>query len=189
SFRDGKLQHKSTAVSGAIALRPHPAVVAFGDGAHNEESQAGALHPRGQRARDAVKAFEDLLELRFWDAGTVIFHADLYVAPIDILGFDLHLDIFTRVFNRVIDQVGDGGAHFIFVALNSDRGAGTVSERVGRYMVKPARAGQAILYYAPKIDGRNMQRPLGLARASGTQNLLDSAQQAIAVVEHGAIEF
>ena len=56
----------------ALALGEHPATVFPGDGAHDEQTEASSLHVAQRAIGDAIKAFEDALQLSRRNAYTLI---------------------------------------------------------------------------------------------------------------------
>ena len=162
--------------------------MALGDGAHDVQTQAGALDARREWAGDAVEAFEDPLELALLNAGAAIAHADGDVLAADTFGLDGDLRLVAGVLHGVVDQVGDGGADLVEIAADGGFGTGAEVQRLGRHAVQGARAGQALLHDGVQIEARDVELGRGRPGAAGSQHLLDGGQQTIAVLQHDLVE-
>ena len=88
-----ELHGERAAAAGPVALGEDLAAVARDDGADDEEAEAGALDARRHRARDAVEALEDLLQLGDRNADAAIADAERGGARVGLLQLhgDLHL--------------------------------------------------------------------------------------------------
>src|ERR1051326_1356963 len=93
----------------------------FGDGAHNVESEAGALNAAREWPRYTIKPLENLLELALRNACSFVLHTHggvLLVSPFDLHG-DIH--VFSRILDGIIDQVRNSGAHLVEIAEDGNR--------------------------------------------------------------------
>src|ERR1700722_7584985 len=71
-----------------FALGARIATMSASDSAHNEQSQAAALHLRRARREHAIKAFEHTLQLAARYADAVVAHANLHVLQVRSLNGD-----------------------------------------------------------------------------------------------------
>ena len=151
----GRLIHRVVLHKGRVAAYTIDAPTArrFGP-----EGDAVGLLAQCQRAGDAVKAFENLLEFGLGDAGAVVAHAHGDVAAIGALRLDIDLGFLARILHGVIDQVGESGSHFFFVALHGDGRSGFVRQGLSRNMIEAPRPRHALLDNASEVDGRDVQR-------------------------------
>jgi hypothetical protein len=158
-------------------------------GTYDKQPEPGSLHARGKRSLGAVEALEDLFQFRLSDSRTIVLHAHRDIAAIDIFRDNLNFSFLAGILDGVVDQVGYGGPHLVFVALNRHRRPRPVGQSFLRHMVEPVGARQALLHDAAAVDGGNLQLAFGLAGLAGAQNLFDGAEQTVAVIQHRAIKF
>src|SRR5258708_8428075 len=146
--------------------------MALRDRADNVEAQTGPFHARRELAGHAIKALENLLQLYLWNAGSAVFHAHEHILAVRPRGLyrDLHRAV--GILHRVIDEVGDGRAHLIWIAQNSGWRARMILERVRRNLMQRQCSRYTFLHHSIEINAREIQLVVtGGADASGAQHL------------------
>src|SRR5579883_2418705 len=180
---DRKFDRERAAVADAFAFGEGFAAVAFDDGAHDEQTQAGALDAHDHTVGDAVETFEDTADFRARDADAAVAHAHGDAVRARLGDFDLDAHLLARVLDRVIEQVQDDGLEFVGVA-NDVGGAiagqhGAVFQGLLGQAMTVAGEGDALLHKIDQIDARAEEEALFGAEAAGAENLLDSAHEAV----------
>ena len=162
-----------------------------GDGADQEQAQAGTLDADSVAAGDAVEALEDafLLARGKPEAGVgdgegqqrVLGNGD---------GTD-NVDAVGRVLDSVVQDVEDRGAEIFLDApdVKADgAGYGVEADGIVRDVVAQEGDRDAVLNQRGELDQGAVAVAAAVAQFAGLQHLLDGGQQSVGVGVHGSVE-
>jgi len=179
------------ALAEALADGADTASVLQGDGADEEEAEAGAFDLDLIIGGGSVEAFEDALELagKKSEAGV----GDGEDGPGVALDTEAagDVDAFGGVLHGVIEEVEDGGAQVFDVGEDKEaNAAGDVFEGdgFGLEVMTEEDGGDAFGDQGMELDAGTLLDALALAELAGLEDGFDGGEEAVAVLAHDGIE-
>ena len=101
---------------------------------------------RGERTRNAVKAFENALQLGARNTRSTIHDPQGHILGIDLADLDAHTDMLVGILHCVVDQVRNRGLDFVRVAPNRDTWSAIKLKAFRRQVVECPRTGHGFLH-------------------------------------------
>jgi hypothetical protein len=180
--------------SSEAALREHASAMGPRDGPYDEQAEARPFDVRERAIARAIKPLEDALQLVRGDSYAPIAHAQGHAFLIR-RNFELdgNIDLAAGIFDGVVENVGDGGAKVVRIALHLDShtiGArGVLPMQRGVLEVMPrAREFHAFADQPAEINLRRRVRRFFVSHLTRLQDLLHGIEQAIGILEHEAVK-
>jgi hypothetical protein len=188
---EGKLELKGGAFAGAVAGGADVTTVLAGDGADEEESEAGALDLDEVIGSSAVEAFEDALEVLRGEAEASV--SDGEDDPGVTLDAEAAGDVDTvwGVLHSVVEEVEDGGAKVFGVGVDVEADiAGDVGEGdVFRLQVVAEEdGGDAVGDEGVELDALAHLDTLALPELAGFEDGFDGGEESVGVFAHDGVE-
>ncbi len=189
--RTGKLQPYGGAAAFSLRFGDHVSAVLAGDGADQEEAQAGAFDAEDIAGRHPVEALEDSLQVQRRNAQAMIGNRKHH--PRLAVEREMHLQLrpLGRILDRVIENVEHGGAQVLRVADHGELlGIRVHGELDGRLlqMVALQRGADAVANHVVEEQLQTDLVACSLAHLSRLEHLLHGGQEPLAVGEHDVVE-
>src|SRR4051812_23803201 len=128
--------------------------MAFGNGAHQEKTEAGAANLPESAAGHTVKALKNCLQFRARNADPSVLHSQDETLLLFYRELDGNINVVARILHRVIQNVGDGGAQIFGIAGHSRTAAvqrRLIPDCVWLKVMAGARAFDAVFHQLRKV--------------------------------------
>ena len=176
---------------GAGALGGYVSGVLAGDGADQEEADAGAFDAYGDAAGDTVEALEDAFELVGFEADAGVGDGEGDGGEADDGDGAGNVNARGGIFDGVVEDVEDGSAKVFGDDADVEAdvaGDGGELDGVGGEVVALEGDGDAFGDERGEFEGGAVAVAAAVAEFAGFEDLLDSAEESVGVGEHDAVE-
>jgi hypothetical protein len=186
-----KFEGEGGAFAGAFAGGGDVASVLTGDGADEEEAEAGAFDFDLVVGGGAVEAFEDVFEFARGKAEAGVGDGEEHEGVALDGEPAANVDAVGGVFDGVVEEVEDSGAEVFGVGEDEEAdAAGDVGEGdgVGLEVVAGEHGGDAVGDEGMELDALALMDAGALAEFAGFEDLLDGGEEAVGVGPHDGVE-